>query len=527
MQDKTSEILAQYIRINGYSIDKTEVEYQFKSSPYFPSLRAMTGILDHFAITHIAAEVARDEDTISQLPTSFMAHLVNDRFVLILRKEEKLTVFFDDGTKRQMAKDKFLEIWDGVILVLEENPQKSSFSVSKVQQYFVPIAILVVVATAISLNGTVFAAVHSFLCLLGGLVAYLIVKHELGRGGKLVDAVCSGGGERINCNDVLKSKGAMVFGRYSFGQIGLSYFIMLSVGWLFTSLYSLSSIPIIQLTLIALPFTLYSVLYQLLAVKKWCILCLSVVVTLWLMGASLFLYNEPADFLSISIRELGGLSLLFVAAFVAVDLWIKGAKEGQDYYELKVRSKRFKQKVNVYASLIHNAKRIDTRINSSEIVLGNRNSNLEVVIVTSPLCGFCKEVHSMVEQLLSTKLPIKFIIRFNIRDISSFGAQICARLVEIFLLKGEEKCREALNDAYLNIPLSKWEDKYGKLQDVKILEVIANERSWCDYNNISFTPEILVNGVAFPKEYDRQDFSLVLESIAEAQDESVFIEKVK
>ncbi len=62
---------------------------------------------------------------------------------------------------------------------------------------------------------------------------------------------------------------------------------------------------------------------------------------------------------------------------------------------------------------------------------------------------------------------------------------------------------------------------------MKILEVIANERSWCDYNNISFTPEILVNGVAFPKEYDRQDFSLVLESIAEAQDESVFIEKVK
>lgn len=519
MQDRTSEILAQYIRINGYQIDKTEVEYQFKSSPYYPSLRAMTAVLDHFAIEHIAAEVAREKDIIPQLPASFMAHLVNDRFVLVLRKDKKLAVTFDNGSKRQMTNDEFLEVWDGVVLVVEENAQKAVFSVSKVQRYIAPAVIVAIVAAAIGLNGTAFAAVHSVLCLLGGFIAYLIVRHELGRGGKLVDAVCSGGGERISCNDVLKSKGAMVFGRYSFGQIGLSFFVMLGLAWFFASLYSFSSVPIIQLTLVALPFTLYSIFYQLLAVKKWCTLCLSVVVTLWLMGASIFLYNETLNLFRINVRELVGLAILFAAAFLVIDLWIRKVKEGQDFSELKVRSKRFKQKLNVYTSLVKAIKTVETRINSPEIVLGDRNSALEVVIITSPLCGFCKEVHSMVEQMLRAKASVKFTIRFNIRDTAGFGAQICARLIEIYLLDGEEKCREALSDAYLNIPLGKWEGKHGKLQDEKVLEVIANQRSWCDYHNISFTPEILINGKSFPKDYDRIDLPVVLESLAENVEE--------
>jgi len=519
MQDKTSEILTQYIRINGYQLDRSEIEYQLKSSPYYPSLRAMTGVLDHFAIDHVAAEVARDKDVIPQLPDAFMAHFINDRFVLVLKKNGKLAVILDDGSRIQMSNDDFLKSWDGIVLVVEEDSQKAALQISKVWQYLIPAAITAALAVVIWFNGTLFAVAHSILSLLGAIIAFLIVKHELGRGGKLVDAVCSSGGERISCDDVLKSKGATVLVRYSFGQIGLSYFLMLGLGWFFASLYDFSRMPIIQLTLIALPFTLYSILYQLFAVKKWCILCLSVAVTLWLMSAALFLYDGPLNVLKLDIKLLVGLLLLFVASFIAVDAWIRNVKVAQGFYEIKVRSKRFKQNISVYTSLVQQAKTIDTRIESPEIVLGDKNSPLDVVVITSPLCSFCKEVHTIVDQILRTKSSVKFTIRFSIKDMEGLGAQVCSRLIEIYLKEGETKCMEALNDAYINMSLGKWMAKYGNTQNERILQVIADEREWCERNRISFTPEILINGKAFPKEYDRIDLPLVLESLAENVEE--------
>ena len=121
----------------------------------------------------------------------------------------------------------------------------------------------------------------------------------------------------------------------------------------------------------------------------------------------------------------------------------------------------------------------------------------------------------MVEQILKAKTSVKFTIRFNIKDLDGLGAQVCSRLVEIYQKEGEEKCKVALANAYMNTPLTKWREKYGNLHNKSILHIIADERKWCDRNSISFTPEILINGKAFPKDYDRIDLPIVLESIAE------------
>lgn len=128
-------------------------------------------------------------------------------------------------------------------------------------------------------------------------------------------------------------------------------------------------------------------------------------------------------------------------------------------------------------------------------------------------------MHTIVDQILRTKSSVKFTIRFSIKDMEGLGAQVCSRLIEIYLKEGETKCMEALNDAYINMSLGKWMAKYGNTQNERILQVIADEREWCERNRISFTPEILINGKAFPKEYDRIDLPLVLESLAENVEE--------
>jgi uncharacterized membrane protein len=523
MKDKTSDIVAQFIRLCSYDIEKEEVVYQLQSSPYYPSLRAITGVLDHFVIEHIAAEIPRNAESIAQLPTFFMAHLFGDRFSLVVKKGDKFKITYDDGSSMLLNGDKLVEIWDGVVLVAEEGNLKKSIKLSSIKYLSISAAVFVAVITVILSNISFCSIAHFCLTLLGLVITFLIVKHEMGEGGRLVDAICSGSNERISCNDVLQSKGSKLFGRFGFGQIGFSYFMMLGVGRLISSLYGADTTSIVQLTLLALPFTIYSLLYQAFVVKKWCLLCLSVVLTLWLMGVAILFANKGEDIIRINLQCLGLLAFLFVLAFAYVDSWIESMRVKRDFSDIKVRTMRFKQKTSIYHSLASQSSKIDTHINSNEIVLGNTNSPTEVIIITSPLCGFCKEVHSMVNQMLHSKVNAQFRIRFNIKDqdVSSKGFQICRKLIDIYKKQGYEPCMLAMNDIYGSMSPSTWLQKYGLAGDEGSSTTLQAERRWCEHNQISFTPEILINGVAFPKEYDRQDLPMVLVAITEEQEDAV------
>ncbi len=520
MKDNTSNLVAEYIRLSAYSIDKAEAEYQLLSSPHYPSLRAITGVLDHFAIEHIAADIPRSADTLAQLPSCFMAHLLGDRFALVIKKGTLLKIVADDGSRKLLDTDEFIALWDGIILVIEKNTSTPSFKVSRIRKLLATAFIIIPAATTLILSTSIFSSVHLGLTLLGLLITFLIVKHETGNGGKLVDAICSGSNEHISCNDVLQSKGAKIFGLFSFGQIGFSYFLTLALGWLLVSLFETSSTPIIQLTLVALPFTLYSVAYQYFAVKKWCLLCLSVVLTLWLMSGLTILNSSQLNIFSIQLKEVAILAFIFMLSYIIVEYWIGNTKVKQEYSESKIRIKRFKQNTSIYQSLTSHKPAVNTRIGRAEIILGNKNSSVEVVIVTSPLCVFCKDIHQMVEQMLHSNAGIRFRIRFNIKDQdpSSKGFQICKRLIEIYQTQGSIPCMLAMNDIYGSMTPDTWIKKYGLANDEQIAATLQEERRWCEHHQISFTPEILINGTVFPKEYDRQDLPMILETISEMEE---------
>ena len=47
------------------------------------------------------------------------------------------------------------------------------------------------------------------------------------------------------------------------------------------------------------------------------------------------------------------------------------------------------------------------------------------------------------------------------------------------------------------------------------LSILKTQKEWCSDHAKNFTPEILINGYAFPKEYKREDLFFFIEDLEE------------
>jgi hypothetical protein len=131
------------------------------------------------------------------------------------------------------------------------------------------------------------------------------------------------------------------------------------------------------------------------------------------------------------------------------------------------------------------------------------------VVITNPLCGHCKGTHEAVEPfLINNTKGIQVRIRFNMTpdDPNDLSAKMASSLLNIYHSRDRFTAIKALNEAYSEMTPEKWLTKWGdyKLKN-EWMEELGIERKWCLDNQINFTPEILVNGRPFPKEYDRSD----------------------
>lgn len=118
--------------------------------------------------------------------------------------------------------------------------------------------------------------------LIGFAASFLLILGELGH--PLFDTICPKW-EKINCQAVMESPASKLFGLIPMADIGGVYFsggiILICFSLVnpnfFNQVYMLG-----VLNLLTLPYTIFSILYQALAVKFYCFLCLIVQLIFWL-----------------------------------------------------------------------------------------------------------------------------------------------------------------------------------------------------------------------------------------------------
>ncbi|WP_062057054.1 thioredoxin domain-containing protein [Aquimarina longa] len=520
MKPSLTDLVQKLLKRNKIYFDRTELEFQIQSHPSYPSLHAITGVLDHFSIENVAAKVSIDSATLQQLPNHFIAQIQESEkqdLVVVEKKQSAYLVYTTTDKKQILSEDEFLKKFTGIIVAVEKQGNNQSLLESNSKRKYIAFGILGLFVAFLLFKTTdsVFSICHLVLSIIGVVVSIAIVKQELGLQTSIGDAFCSETDDQKDCDAVLSSKGAEIIKGYKLSDFSMLYFSVLVT---LTFIQILNPVLSYSISLLTIPITLYSLYYQYIVVKKWCLLCLSIIGVLWLQALiSVITDMYITNFVLVDFVVLG---------IIVVSIWLLWSFIKPLILEIttlrkdKIEAIKFKRNFVLFEGMLNKSHQIDTIIDENqEIVFGNPVSNLEIVIVTNPFCGHCKPVHQQVDEILHKyKGKVKIIIRFNINteDEDSNVVKITCRMLEIYSQKGAKECLQAMTEIYENGKPDHWLKTWRECTDKeRFISVLEKENTWCKNNAINFTPEILINGKFYPKEYKRSDLIFFIEDLEE------------
>ncbi len=526
MEDSLVYLLKNLLKQQKIKINSDELSFQILSHPTYPSLHAITGVLDHFGIENTALRIPVSNETLQYLEGSFLVQVQNHtghHFVICKVIKDRFHITFNKEYSQDLDANEFLELWTGVLVSVEANQEESSNSSSlNISYSVIGGAILLLLSLFFIQKPSLYTSLHFILTALGCGISVLIILKELGIESKALNAFCSNEeNTKKDCDKVLSSDGATLFGFLKLSDISLIYFFGLLLSWVLCTIGNHNYSLITATSYAVLPITLYSIYYQAKVVKQWCTLCLSIVSILWLQVFINYFGSFNLDFLDLIYLDY----IIILFSFIAIAaLWFSIApalRQGKEYKDLKIKYFKFKRNFSMFDAMLNKSEQLDINISDkNEIILGNKTPKPELIItvITNPLCGYCKEVHKLVEQILDRHYQdVQIRIRFNVStgNLDHDGVKITAKLIELYHTQGEETCLAAMHDSYGVLTPKVWIEKWGTHQDNSFVNTLTSQYEWCVANHKNFTPEILINGKTFPKEYDRQDIFFFIEDLVE------------
>ncbi|WP_412766881.1 hypothetical protein, partial [Tenacibaculum polynesiense] len=134
MEHSLTNLVQRLLKSNTISFDKDELIFQIQSHPSYPSLHAITGVLDHFNIENVAADVPANKETLVQLPDCFLAQISTDNrkdLVIVQRKGLDYFIYNSENKKEKYTEEEFLQKFTGIIVAVEKTgesvqPEKKS-----------------------------------------------------------------------------------------------------------------------------------------------------------------------------------------------------------------------------------------------------------------------------------------------------------------------------------------------------------------------------------------------------------------
>lgn len=524
MENSTILLLEKFIKEYNYSVNLEELQFQLLSHPAYPSVNSITGVLSHFNIDNSALKVPVEKEILNKLPKIFFSITKNSEYILV--EIDQLTVRQNfNSTSISMTPQEFIDNWSGIIIVIENNEIQQNSQKLKLPSFlgiaFSLTAICLVVFFALKVS-SLSPLIHFTLSIIGIFISSMIVRQEIGYTNKILDSFC-----RINksssCDAVINSKSAYVTKDIKLSDLSVLYFGILSLFWLISSLLvEVNYTVLILSSILSMPVTLYSIYYQSAVIKKWCPLCVLIVIVLWLQFLSFLIIDIPKANLNLYFEDI----LLFLfCVLLSASVW--------SFLKLFLQQKvAFRSNLIAYTKLIKNYKifhkllvegqLVETdipEITSREIKLGNTKAPIELTLVSHPLCSYCRDAHFELESILKNNLEdICLIIRFSVGadNTEDIMYRVVSRVHELFHSIPIESLWLALDEIYsVDVDFTKWLIKWGSPEESQFLEVFEKQKEWSQNNEINFTPALFVNGSKYPNEYDFKHLSFFIEDLKE------------
>lgn len=313
-------ILSDFLRALEVPYTERYADEQFEGMT-FKSLFGLSKELQKYGVETEALRLADKEADLALLTPPFLAHM-RDCFAVVEEVTPSEVVFTGyDGARSSMERGKFVEAWDGVVLLgfPKAEATEPDYAVHRLADFARAVrpwvlggALLFLFAFFYVTNGlwsNLWLNVLILITLAGIYVTFQLELKTIGIHTAAADSIC-GVIDRGGCNSILATSASKFLGVFSWSEIGLTYFTV-----------SLAAMVIFPQTLgwlalinaLCCPYSFWSVWYQKFRAHKWCTLCLITQACLWLsQGCYILMGAWHATF------PIGWGAAVLVAVYAAV-----------------------------------------------------------------------------------------------------------------------------------------------------------------------------------------------------------------
>lgn len=495
--------------IDHFKLDKQEFYFQFNSHPNYPSALAFSDTLNFLGIKNDAYEL--DKEYWEELPDEYIA-LVDNSFSLVRKTGSQFTTY-SDKTKN-LSKEELYNNSGNFILLFEKTESLKSTSVFNFQPviYF----LFGVVILYSFLQFAWYESLFNILSLIGVYISMELFSQKFGNESVVVNNICGGASGNMaqsSCSKIFSSDKTDILG-LKLSDFSLVYFI----GIAFLGLIFPATQFILQITAaVSVAIIAYSLYLQAFVEKSLCRVCLVIISVLFLQILLSLVYFSWLPSLNIVFISI----ILFITLFFSIVFLNNLSKQKEDLKKSNAKNLRFKRNYELFRRELLDNEKIEFT-NNQTFFLGNRNAKLHISIVSNPYCGFCKDAHKILEDLLERNPEdISAQIRFNYSQ--DRADEKYTRLISDFLNIYKNKSQPEFLKAVETWYETRNENEINKIAGAERSEAenLTNISQMTAENTnagLTFTPVFILNGHQFPDKYDRDDIHYFINELLEDED---------
>lgn len=493
--------------IDHFKLDKQEFYFQFNSHPNYPSALAFSDTLNFLGLKNDAYEL--DKEYWGELPEEYMA-LVDNSFSLVKKKGNDFTIY-SDKVKTLNKEELYKNSGDFVLLFEKtENVKTKSFF------NFKPIIYLVfgIIILYSLLQFAWYESVFNILSLIGVYISLELFNQKFGQESAVVSNICGGAANsstQSSCSKIFSSDKTDILG-LKLSDFSLIYFL----GITFVGLLFPQSQGILRITsMISILVILYSFYVQAFVEKSLCRVCLVIIfVLLAQIAVSSFYFSWGLNLAVIFTSVILFISLFFTVAFLNNLM-----NQKEELKKSNAKNLRFKRNYDLFKRELTDKEKIEFT-DQHTFFLGNRDAKLHISVVSNPYCGFCKDAHKIVEDLL-LQYPdeISAQMRFNYSNerADEKYTQLMSDFLNIYKNKSQKEFLKTVDIWFKNKDEGEIRRKSGTENPEDLTEIIQMTKENSSAG-IPFTPVFIINGYQFPDKYDREDIHYFISELIEDED---------
>ena len=514
------------LKKNGIKYTEEYLSEQLQTHPFYPSLAAIS---DVFATYHIESDAYKISfSDLTDVKTPFIAHLnIDNGIFIVIEKVTDSGVFFhyQDSRLKKIQKEDFLNVWDNIIFqiktssISEEPGYIKHNRERQIEKFKIPALVSVVsflfLFFVLTKPSLVFLIPLFLVKISGLLIAILLIKEEMGYQSKIADKLCTMS-KSAGCNEVLNSKAAKLLANVSLADVGLVWFITSLLYLCFISFISINA-PTLNLlgwlAVCAIPMILFSISYQIFVVKKYCPLCLGVMLMLAVEAVLFFtVYN-----FRFQLPQISEILLMCALLCIVASAWFelkKLLKKNALLQESEISYLHLKRQPAIIASQLSESSEIDISRFPAPIHLTNNNSNFILTEVINLYCSPCKRTFEKIKHLIENTyegaIDLQVILLSNYDNPEDIITKTAAHLIALAEQQSVDLVKRALFDWFDLLDYHAWSEKYSATIEEQHFELLKKHAIWFNENKMEGTPVSILNNKIIPYIIDIEDINYII-----------------